>query len=103
MGSAYVIVAIREATNTCAVFSDKAAASEIQEYIDGLPGKFSNQWPNVTTVQDDTQQGALGMRRGRVIVLGSPEKPVAVLITAITNEREGGPYQATLQAGFSKR
>ncbi len=99
--SSYVIVAIRAVTNTCAVFSNKAEPTEIQEYIDGLPRRFSKKWPNATNLKDDKQQGTLGMRRGRAIALGTPEKPVVVLITAITNEREGGPYQATLQACFS--
>ncbi len=99
--SSYVIVAIRAITNACAVFSSEAKSTEIQEYVDGLPRKFSKKWPNATTVKDDKQQGSLGMRRGRVIALGTPGEPVVVLITAITNEQKGGPYQATLQAHFS--
>jgi hypothetical protein len=99
--TAILIVAIRPVTNVCAVFSNRASQNAVMEYIEGLPRKFVKRWPMATKIKEDTRIGEFGVRRGYVITFGSSTQPVSVMITAITNERLGGPYQATIQAGFS--
>lgn len=99
--TAILIVAIRGAANACAVFSDKAPQSEVMEYIEkNLPQKFAERWPATVRIKDDARVGEFGVRRGRVIALGTSTQPVSVMITVITNERPGGPYQATIQSVF---
>ena len=101
-GTAILIVAIRPAVNACAVFSDKAPQSEVMEYIENkLPQEFAERWPTLIKIKDDAREGEFGLRRGRVIALGTSTQPVSVMITAIANELPGGPYQATIQAVFS--
>jgi hypothetical protein len=99
--STILIVAIRTPMNSCAVFSSKATQNTIMEYMEGLPRKFAGRWPISTNIKDDTRKEEFGTRRGRVITFGTSREPVSVMITAIANEHPGGPYQATIQAGFS--
>jgi hypothetical protein len=97
-----LIVSIRKITNACAVFSSNAPQSDVMEYIEKkLPQKFAERWPSAAIIKDDTGAGEYGVRRGRVITLGTSTQPVSVMISAITNERPGGLYQATIQAVFS--
>jgi hypothetical protein len=94
----FLVIASRVPSSACAVFTSAADPAQVQDYIHQLPSAFSGKWSNVVAIPDKDETGPFGHRRGRAVLFSTSNGASTLLVTSISNQRPGGPYQATLQA-----
>jgi hypothetical protein len=91
------VLALRASTQACAVFADKADPQTIEIYVGDLMQALKQTGRPVALLKNDQTPTSFGNRHGLVYAVGGGSWPTLQVYTVITNERPGGPYQATVQ------
>ena len=98
-----LVLAIRSQTGGCAVYAEPLDPAALGEIYDMLITGYAKKFAVVTPVPDKIQSGPYGTRVGKVRLIEEPNNNSQLLFTLITNERQGGPYQGTLQVTLIRR
>jgi hypothetical protein len=91
-------LALRGATQTCAVFGDKLDSDLVEKSVQQLVDQMKTAGIPASVLKEDTAQSDFGRRHGVAYALGNTVSKLLIL-NFITNERPGGAYQATVQIG----
>jgi hypothetical protein len=97
------VLAIRAQTHACAVFADKADPQVVEGYIEQLMQALRQTGRPVQVLKDDRSPTSVGLRHARVYAVGGSSGPAVEVFAVITDERPGGPYQATVQVVAAAR
>jgi hypothetical protein len=91
------VLSIRAPSHACSVFADKADPQVVEGYIDQLMQALKQTGRPVEVLKDDRSPTSVGSRHARVYAVGGGSGPALEVFAVITDERPGGPYQATVQ------
>lgn len=97
------VLAIRTPSHACAVFADKADPQVVEGYVGQLMQALKQTGRPVAVLKDDQSQTSVGNRHALLYAVGGGSGPTLELFTVITDERPGGPYQATVQVAAAAR
>jgi hypothetical protein len=103
MPSGLFVLALRAQTQACAVFADKADPGAVEAYVGQLMDAQKRTGSAVTVVKEDQTPTPFGRRHAILYMVGGSGSPTMSLFVVITNERPGGPYQATVQVVGKER
>jgi hypothetical protein len=103
MPTGQFVLAIRAPSHACSVFADKADPQVVEGYIDQLMRALKQTGRPVEVLKDDRRPTSVGSRHARVYAVGGSSGATLMLYAVITDERPGGPYQATVQVAAAAR
>ncbi|RDS86348.1 hypothetical protein DWU99_03575 [Dyella psychrodurans] len=92
-----LVLAIRSKTGGCAVYAEPLDPAALGQIYSMLIAGYAQKFSVTTPLPDKVQQGPFGTRIGKVRLIEVPASKSHLLLTLITNEKSGGPYQGTLQ------
>jgi hypothetical protein len=98
--SGVLALALRGASQACAVFGDKLDSGLVEKSVRQIVDQMKAAGAPVTILKDDNAQTDFGRRHGIVYAIGD-NRPKLLMLNVITNERPGGAYQATVQIAAS--
>jgi hypothetical protein len=92
-----LVLAIRSKTGGCAVYAEPLDPVALGQIYDMLIAGYAKEFTVATPLPDKAQPGPYGIRTGKVRLVEVPGGKSHLMVTLITIEKPGGPYQGTLQ------
>ena len=92
-----LVLAIRSKTGGCAVYAEPLDPTALGQIYGMLIAGYAKEFSVTTPLPDKMQQGPYGISTGKVRLVEVPGSKSQLLLTLITNEKPGGPYQGSLQ------
>ena len=92
------VIAVRQPNSGCAVFAERADPSVSARQFNAITAALPKELGTAKVLATKTAQGQQGLRTMRVAAgMDDSDKVIKSMMMIITEERFGGPYQATMQ------
>ncbi|MFC4529088.1 hypothetical protein ISN76_18775 [Dyella halodurans] len=98
-----LVLAIRSKTGGCAVYAEPLDPAALGQIYSMLIAGYAKEFSVTTPLPDKAQPGPYGTATGKVRLVDGPDSKSQLLLTLITHEKPGGPYQGALQITLTHR